>query len=118
LTRAALLHVVEKDEAAAGLVELALALFPRETEKFDPTMLAVGALVLFVFRADINLAHDPGKGWTFKFRTKGLSESTKGKLLGQLMGTVGLRVKGRCAIRWRGPCRTRRTPSAGSCRPW
>ena len=56
---------------AAGLVERALALPPRETEKFDPTMLAIGALVLFVFRADINLAHDPGSGRTFKLRHQG-----------------------------------------------
>jgi hypothetical protein len=87
LARIALLRIVETDETAAGLMERALTMLPRETEKFDPTMLAVGALVLFVFRADITLAHDPDKGWTFKFRTKGLSESTIGKLLGQLMGT-------------------------------
>jgi hypothetical protein len=87
LARTALLHLVATDGAAAQLVERALALPPRETEKFDPTMLAIGALVLFVFRADINLSHDPSKGWTFKFRTKGLSESTLGKLLGQLMST-------------------------------
>jgi hypothetical protein len=87
LARTALEHLVDTDPASAQLVERALQLPSRETEKFDPTMLAVGALVLFVFRADINLTHDPGKGWTFKFRSKGLSESTIGKLLGQLMST-------------------------------
>ena len=53
----------------------------------DPTLLlATGALVLLAFRADIDLAHEPGKGWKFRFRTKGLSDSTIGKLLGQLLG--------------------------------
>jgi hypothetical protein len=86
LARFALVHLAETEESSRPLIEQAIGLAPRD-ERFDPTLLVVGALVLFVFRADINLAREPGKGWTFKFRTKGLSEGTIGKLLGQLMGT-------------------------------
>jgi hypothetical protein len=47
----------------------------------------VGGLVLMAFHADINLAHDPGKGWTFHFKTKPLPDTVIGKLLGQLLGS-------------------------------
>src|SRR4051794_27900620 len=55
LARMALVHLAESDESARPLIEQAIGLALRD-EKFDPTLLAVGALVLFVFRADINLA--------------------------------------------------------------
>ena len=85
LARTALSYLAEGDDATRGLIDHAMGIAPRVDR--DPTLLlATGALVLLAFRADIDLAHDPGKGWTFRFRTKGLSDSTIGKLLGQLLG--------------------------------
>jgi hypothetical protein len=85
LARTALLHLADQDEA---LVARAITITP-DASRFDPVTLSVGALVLMAFRADINLARDPKKGWTFHFRTKPLSDSTIGKLLGQLFGVFG-----------------------------
>ena len=42
--------------------------------------------MLLAFRADIDLHREPGKGWTFRFRTKPLTDATIGKLLSQLLG--------------------------------
>ena len=38
------------------------------------------------FHAEIKLERDPAKGWSFRFHTRPLKDSTIGKLLGQLMG--------------------------------
>ncbi|MDQ2707393.1 MAG: hypothetical protein M3Z25_07045 [Actinomycetota bacterium] len=86
LARTALTQLAESDDTTRGLIEQAIDIAPRAER--DPTlMLGVGALVLLAFRADIDIAHEPGKGWKFRFRTKGLSDSVIGKLLGQLLGT-------------------------------
>jgi hypothetical protein len=82
LARTALLHLADQDEA---LVARAIAIPPGGT-RFDPATLAVGALVLMAFHADINLERDPQQGWKFHFRTKPLSDNVVGKLLGQLLG--------------------------------
>ena len=85
LARTALTYLAETDDTTRGLIDHAMQIAPRADR--DPTLLlATGALVLLAFRADIDLAHEPGKGWKFRFRTKGLSDSTIGKLLGQLLG--------------------------------
>ena len=85
LARTALTYLAETDDATRGLIDHAMGIAPRADR--DPTLLlATGALVLLAFRADIDLAHEPGKGWKFRFYTKGLSDSTIGKLLGQLLG--------------------------------
>jgi hypothetical protein len=55
----------------------------------DPVTLAVGALVLYAFRAEINLHRDPAKGWSFQLRTKPISDTTLGRLLSQLLGVFG-----------------------------
>lgn len=83
LARTALIHLAE-DDVTAQLIERAMALRP--TGERDLGLLLVGSLVLFAFRADITLAHDPGKGWSFRFRTKPMSDSVIGKALSQLLG--------------------------------
>jgi hypothetical protein len=82
LARTALRHLAEHDEA---LVARAITIPPGST-RFDPATLAVGALVLMAFHADINLERDPQQGWKFHFRTKPLNDNTIGRLLGQLLG--------------------------------
>ncbi len=84
LARTALAYLAEGDDATRGLIDHAMQIAPRADR--DPLLLATGALVLLAFRADIDLTHEPGKGWKFRFRTKGLSDSTIGKLLSQLLG--------------------------------
>jgi hypothetical protein len=89
LARTALTHLLDTDATVAADVERAVALTGQDTQTRDPLLLVgVGALVLLAFRADIDIAHDPGKGWRFRFRTKGLSDSTVGKLLGELLGNL------------------------------
>ena len=83
LARTALTHLAE-DDATAQLIERAMALRP--TGERDLGLLLVGSLVLFAFRADITLARDPDKGWSFRFRTKPMSDSVIGKALSQLLG--------------------------------
>jgi hypothetical protein len=82
LTREALRHLADENEA---IVARALTM-THERTRFDPATLAVGALVLFAFRSEIELERDPERGWTFRFKTKPLGDETVGKLLGQLMG--------------------------------
>jgi hypothetical protein len=84
LARTALQHLARDDEA---VVTHAITITPGNT-RFDPGSLAIGALVLMAFRADINLERDPDKGWSFHFRTKPLNDSTIGKLLGQLLNVL------------------------------
>jgi hypothetical protein len=84
LARTALTHLAD-DAGTRELIDHALDIAPSPDR--DPTLLlAAGALVLLAFRADIELAHEPGKGWKFRFRTKGLSDSAISKLLSQLLG--------------------------------
>jgi hypothetical protein len=82
LARTALHHLADQDE---DVVARALTIPPGST-RFDPATLAVGALVLMAFHADIDLERDPQKGWSFRFRTKPLDDTTIGQLLGQLLG--------------------------------
>ena len=84
VARTALAYLAEQDDTR-GLVERAIAVRPR-ADRFDPATLAVGALVLMAFHAEIKLERDPAKGWSFRFHTRPLKDSTIGKLLGQLMG--------------------------------
>jgi hypothetical protein len=85
LARTALIHLADSNESTRELIEHAMTIAPRAER--DPLLVfGVGALVLLAFRADIDLAHEPGKGWKFRFRTKGLNDSTIGKLLSQLLG--------------------------------
>ncbi len=89
LARTALTHLVALDPSTTGVIDQAIDLAPRTLgdPTRDPTLgLATAALVLWVFHADIDLSHEPGKGWKFRFRTKGLSDTVIGKLLGQLLG--------------------------------
>ncbi|MCW3814071.1 hypothetical protein ONA91_06320 [Micromonospora sp. DR5-3] len=85
LARMALTHIAMTDDNNRDLVEHALTIAPRP-DRFDPATLVIGGLVLLAFRADFDLAHKPGKGWTFRFRTRALPESTIGELLRQLLG--------------------------------
>ena len=90
LARTALTHLAATDPATRDLVERAITITASDagdSYQREPVTLAVGALVLLAFRTDLRLEHDPGKGWTVKLRTKPLSDSVVGKLLGQLLGT-------------------------------
>ena len=89
LARAALTHLADTDQATRELISHALGIAHHDpdTQRDPLLLLGAGALVLWVFRADIELTHQPGKGWTFHFKTHGLSDSTITKLLGQLLGT-------------------------------
>jgi hypothetical protein len=84
VARTALAYLAEQDDTRA-LVERAIAVRPR-ANRFDPATLAIGALVLMAFHAEIKLERDPAKGWSFRFHARPLKDSTIGKLLGQLMG--------------------------------
>ena len=84
--RTTLTYLVHTDDTTHALIEHAVTIAPRP-ERFDPATLIIGALVLLAFHADINLAHDPDKGWSFHFRTKALPPDTIGTILGQLYGT-------------------------------
>jgi hypothetical protein len=88
LARTALRHLANSDDTTSELINQAIGIAQRDSDpERDPLLLfGAGALVLWVFRADIDLAHETGKGWTFRFKTKGLSDSTIAKLLGQLLG--------------------------------
>ena len=86
LARTALTHLATTDPDTATLVDRALQL-PTSGER-DPVLLfGIGALVLYAFHTDIDLRRDPDKGWSFHFHTTALSDSTIGKLLGQLLGS-------------------------------
>jgi hypothetical protein len=87
VARAALLELARGDEGREE-VERAIVLSESSEERFEPVTLAIGALVLFAFHADIELRKDPGSGWHFHFKATGLRESTMGKLLGQLAGAA------------------------------
>jgi hypothetical protein len=85
LARTALAHLAHQPSHRA-LITRALTL-PDRSQRLDPATLALAALVLYAFRADLDLTHDPDKGWSFHFRTKPLPDNTIGKILAQLLGT-------------------------------
>jgi hypothetical protein len=88
LARTALTHLADSGDTTSELINQAIGIAQRDSDsERDPLLLfGAGALVLWVFRADIDLTHETGKGWKFHFKTKGLSDSTIAKLLGQLLG--------------------------------
>lgn len=89
LARTALTHLLDTDTTAEPDIERAIAITAEPSRTKDPLLLVgVGALVLLAFRADIDIARDPEKGWRFRFKTKGLSDSTIGELLGGLLGNL------------------------------
>ena len=85
LARTTLTYLADHDADTGELVERAISI-PPSADRFDPATLAVGALVLMAFHAEIDLKHDPDKGWTFRFHTKPLKDSTIARMLGQLIG--------------------------------
>ena len=72
LARTALTHLTDSDDTTTELVNQAIGIAQRDSDvERDPLLLfGVGALVLWVFRADIDLAHETGKGWKFRFKTQ------------------------------------------------
>jgi hypothetical protein len=88
IARLTLAELARRDPNSAADITRAMAL-PAVGEKFDPLTLAIGALVLFAFHADIKLEKDPKKGWSFRFATKPLKDSTIGKILGGLFKLGG-----------------------------
>lgn len=88
LARTALAHLLDSDATAAADVERAIAVTADAGPTRDLVLVGVGALVLLAFRADLDIAYDAGKGWRFRFKTKGLSDTTIGKLLGDLLGNL------------------------------
>ena len=87
LARTALTHLAA-DQASRNLIQQAITRAAPPAQR-DPITLAVGALVLYAFRAEITLHRDPAQGWTFQLHTKPISDTTLGRLLSQLLGTFG-----------------------------
>jgi ferric-dicitrate binding protein FerR (iron transport regulator) len=85
LARTALAYLAATGQVSPGLIAQAAAIEPGPGER-ELVTLAVGALVLLAFRTELQLDHDPGHGWKIKVRTRPLSDSAVGKILGQLFG--------------------------------
>ena len=83
LARTALTYLADPIDTTRRLSEQAMDHRPGAGH---PLMLGSGGVGVVAFRADIDLAKNPGKGWKFRFKTKGLNDSTIGKLLSQLLG--------------------------------
>ena len=81
-------HLADSEATTSELVNQAMGIAQRDSNpERDPLLLlGAGALVLWVFRVDIDLTHEAGNGGKFHFRTTCLSDSTIAKLLGQLVG--------------------------------
>jgi tetratricopeptide (TPR) repeat protein len=88
LARTALHHLAATGQASQDLIQQALTRAAPPGQR-DPLTFAVGALVLYAFRAEIKLHRDPDQGWTFDLHTKPISDTTLGRLLSQLLGTFG-----------------------------
>lgn len=88
LARTALTHLAA-DPTRHDEVARALQLTHQPNQRFEPATLAVGALILFAFHADIDLRKDPDTGWHFHLKTSPLPESTIGQILSQLLGHIG-----------------------------
>ena len=88
LARTALAHLLATDPTAGNDVERAIALTADGGQERDLLLVGVGALILFAFSTDMDIAYDREKGWRFRFKRKGLSDSTVGKLLGELLGNL------------------------------
>jgi hypothetical protein len=88
LARTALTHLAATGQDAQDLIQHAITRATPPGQR-DPITLAVGALVLYAFRAEIKLHRDPAQGWTFDLHTKPISDTTLGRLLSQLLGAFG-----------------------------
>jgi hypothetical protein len=87
VARATMLELARRDQAWAADIARAMEL-PSARERFDPATLAVGALVLFAFHAEVELRKDPSKGWYFHFHTKPLRDSAVSSILAKLFGAL------------------------------
>jgi hypothetical protein len=88
LARTALAHLLDTDATAADDVDRAIALTADGGRERDLVLVGVGALILFAFSTDMDLAYDREKGWRFRFKRRGLSDSAVGKMLSELLGNL------------------------------
>ncbi|MGH3826299.1 MAG: hypothetical protein ACRDQX_03870 [Pseudonocardiaceae bacterium] len=56
-----------------------------DTTRFEAAMLAVGALVLLALQTEIKVDRNTAGKWQFRPHKKALSDSSLGRLLGQLL---------------------------------
>jgi hypothetical protein len=88
VARLTLTELARRDPTTAADIDHAITM-PGAGERFEPITLVIGALVLFAFHADIDLQKDPDKGWSFRFRTKPIKDSTIGTILTKLFTATG-----------------------------
>lgn len=84
LARLALAHLAESD---GPRVQKALDAVDGRRERDPVAALAIGALVLYAFSAELKIERDPQKGWTFRFHKRPMKDSTVGRILSDLYAT-------------------------------
>ena len=88
VARAALAFLVE-DASLAPDVERALTIAPAGDERLEPVIMAVGTLVLFVLRSEVELRKDPERGWSFHFHHRPIKDSLLGTIFAKLVAAAG-----------------------------
>ncbi|MGH3773972.1 MAG: hypothetical protein ACRDRW_21710 [Pseudonocardiaceae bacterium] len=84
LARATLTHLAATRPELASVIDRAVRL-AEDTTRFEPAMLAVGGLVLLALHTEITVERNAAGEWQFRLHKKALSDSTLGRLLGQLL---------------------------------
>ncbi|SCE98241.1 hypothetical protein GA0074696_2039 [Micromonospora purpureochromogenes] len=67
-------------------ISRAIAL-PTDTTRFDPTTLAVGALILIALQTEVDITRTDNGHWKLRIHKHRMRDSTLGNLLGKLIAT-------------------------------
>jgi hypothetical protein len=81
LARIALRHLADAEPERVGR---AIDADDGRVERDAVAALAIGALVLYAFSAELKIERHSEKGWTFRFHKRPLKDSTVGRLLSEL----------------------------------
>ena len=87
LARLALNYLATTAEYAAD-VDRAIAITrDQPTERFEPTTMVIGGLILLALQTEVSLDRDQHGRWKFRFHKHHMRDTTLGTLLGKLIGT-------------------------------
>ncbi len=85
LARAALIYAITSNPALADVVDEAMILASGPGDRFEPTTVAIGGLVLVVLKTEVKLERKPGGRWHLLLHVKPVADSTLGKVITALI---------------------------------
>lgn len=85
LARVTLLHLVVTRPDLIPVITRAIEM-PTDGTRFEPTILAIGALVVLVLQTEVKLARSTKGEWSFTVHKHSVRDSTLGQVITKLIG--------------------------------